>query len=110
MKIGATFAFDDDDWDRYDNDDFSSRPRTRDSVRVAGNKRLAALVEPLRFDAMWAVEHHGSPHNMTGNVLQLLAYWAGRTERIDFGTCLVVLPWHLPLRVAEEISFLDDLL
>jgi alkanesulfonate monooxygenase SsuD/methylene tetrahydromethanopterin reductase-like flavin-dependent oxidoreductase (luciferase family) len=35
---------------------------------------------------------------------------AGRTTRIDFGTMVIVLPWHDPVQVAEEIAMLDNLL
>jgi alkanesulfonate monooxygenase SsuD/methylene tetrahydromethanopterin reductase-like flavin-dependent oxidoreductase (luciferase family) len=47
---------------------------------------------------------------MDTNTLQLLTFFAGRTKRIDFGTMVVVLPWHDPIRVAEEASMLDNLL
>ena len=39
--------------------------------------------------------------------LQLLAYYAGRTKRIQLGTAVIVLPWHDPIRVAEQIALLD---
>src|SRR5437899_5783097 len=32
---------------------------------------------------------------------------AGRTERINLGWMVVVLPWHDPLRVAEQVAMLD---
>ena len=38
---------------------------------------------------------------------QLLAYFAGRTKRIQLGTAVIVLPWHDPVRVAEQIALLD---
>jgi alkanesulfonate monooxygenase SsuD/methylene tetrahydromethanopterin reductase-like flavin-dependent oxidoreductase (luciferase family) len=38
---------------------------------------------------------------------QLLAYYAGRRQRITLGTAVIVLPWHDPIRVAEEIALLD---
>jgi alkanesulfonate monooxygenase SsuD/methylene tetrahydromethanopterin reductase-like flavin-dependent oxidoreductase (luciferase family) len=47
---------------------------------------------------------------MTSNPLALLYYMAGRTERLEMGTCVVVLPWNHPLRVAEELAVLDHLL
>jgi len=37
----------------------------------------------------------------------LLSYYAGRTKRITLGTCVIVLPWHDPIRVAEQIALLD---
>jgi alkanesulfonate monooxygenase SsuD/methylene tetrahydromethanopterin reductase-like flavin-dependent oxidoreductase (luciferase family) len=47
---------------------------------------------------------------MTGGAIQHLTYMAGKTERIDFGTMVVVLPWYDPVVVAEQISVLDNLL
>src|SRR5262249_12169686 len=38
---------------------------------------------------------------------QLLAYYAGRTKRVTLGTAVIVLPWHDPVRVAEQIALLD---
>ena len=45
---------------------------------------------------------------MCPNALQFLSYMAGRTEKIKLGS-MVVLPWHDPLRVAEELVMLDNL-
>ena len=46
---------------------------------------------------------------MCPDVLQFLSYMAGRTERVQLGSMVVVLPWHDPMRVAEEVSMLDNL-
>ncbi|MGN9764044.1 LLM class flavin-dependent oxidoreductase [Micromonospora sp. SD12] len=70
---------------------------------------LADLAEPLGFHSIWTVEHHFTGHSPVPNPLQLLAYVAARTTRIELGTAILVLPWHDPLRVAEEISVLDIL-
>jgi alkanesulfonate monooxygenase SsuD/methylene tetrahydromethanopterin reductase-like flavin-dependent oxidoreductase (luciferase family) len=112
MKLGAVLTWQnyEADWERYDTGDFTSPPFIPDTQIYRENLHLADLVEPLGFDSMFSVEHHMTPHHMTGSALQLLTYFAGRTERIDFGTSLVVLPWHHPVRVAEEICFLDNLL
>ena len=69
--------------------------------------RLADLVEPLGFDSVWSVEHHFTDYTMCPDVVQFLTYMAGRTRRIQLGSMVVVLPWHDPLRVAEEVSMLD---
>jgi alkanesulfonate monooxygenase SsuD/methylene tetrahydromethanopterin reductase-like flavin-dependent oxidoreductase (luciferase family) len=34
-------------------------------------------------------------------------YYAGRAKRITLGTCVIVLPWHDPIRLAEQIALLD---
>src|SRR5258707_14283639 len=65
--------------------------------------------EPLGFDSLFALEHHFTGYAMSPAPLQLLAYFAGRTQRIMFGTSVIVLPWHDPIRVGEEIALLDIL-
>ena len=71
--------------------------------------RLADMVEPLGFDSIWAVEHHFTDYTMCPDVLQFLSYMAGRTQTVQLGSMVVVLPWHNPLRVAEQFSVLDHL-
>src|SRR5205823_1147447 len=90
--------------------DGSGRSSLRDGQVYADNLAIADLLEPLGFDGLFQVEHHGSAYHMTSNPLALLYYMAGRTERLEMGTCVVVLPWNNPLRVAEELSVLDHLL
>jgi alkanesulfonate monooxygenase SsuD/methylene tetrahydromethanopterin reductase-like flavin-dependent oxidoreductase (luciferase family) len=70
---------------------------------------LGDLAEPLGFDSLFALEHHFTGYAMSPAPTQLLAYYAGRTRRIHFGTAVIVLPWHDPVRVAEQIALLDVL-
>src|SRR5436190_14167829 len=69
--------------------------------------RLGDLAEPLGFESLWGVEHHFTEYTMCPDVLQYLTYFAGRTQRIQLGSMVVVLPWHDPLRVAEQVVMLD---
>jgi alkanesulfonate monooxygenase SsuD/methylene tetrahydromethanopterin reductase-like flavin-dependent oxidoreductase (luciferase family) len=71
--------------------------------------RLADLAEPLGFDSIWSVEHHFTDYTMCPDVLQFLTYMAGRTRKARLGSMVVVLPWHDPVRVAEQIALLDQL-
>jgi len=71
--------------------------------------RLADLAEPLGFQSIWGVEHHFTDYTMCPDVLQFLTYMAGRTQRAQLGSMVVVLPWHDPMRVAEEVSMLDNI-
>jgi alkanesulfonate monooxygenase SsuD/methylene tetrahydromethanopterin reductase-like flavin-dependent oxidoreductase (luciferase family) len=41
---------------------------------------------------------------------QYLTYFASRTTRIDFGSMIVVLPWHNPVRVAENVAVLQHMM
>jgi alkanesulfonate monooxygenase SsuD/methylene tetrahydromethanopterin reductase-like flavin-dependent oxidoreductase (luciferase family) len=70
---------------------------------------LADLAEPLGFESIWSVEHHFTDYTMCPDVLQFLTYMAGRTKKVQLGSMVVVLPWHDPMRVAEQISMLDNI-
>jgi alkanesulfonate monooxygenase SsuD/methylene tetrahydromethanopterin reductase-like flavin-dependent oxidoreductase (luciferase family) len=84
-----------------------SQPGRSDAAVVAEHMALGDLVEPLGFDSLFALEHHFTGYAMSPAPCQLLAYYAGRTKRIMLGTAVIVLPWHDPIRVAEEIALLD---
>src|SRR5258708_10142800 len=80
-----------------------------DVAVVADHRAMGDLAEPLGFDSLFALEHHFTGYAMSPAPLQLLAYYAGRTKRIMFGTAVIVLPWNDPIRVAEGIALLDIL-
>jgi alkanesulfonate monooxygenase SsuD/methylene tetrahydromethanopterin reductase-like flavin-dependent oxidoreductase (luciferase family) len=70
---------------------------------------LADLAEPLGYQSIWGVEHHFTSYAMCPDILQFLTYMAGRTETVKLGSMVAVLPWHDPLRLAEQIVVLDHL-
>jgi alkanesulfonate monooxygenase SsuD/methylene tetrahydromethanopterin reductase-like flavin-dependent oxidoreductase (luciferase family) len=80
-----------------------------DVAVVSEHLALGDLAEPLGFDSLWALEHHFTGYAMSPAPTQLLSYFAGRTRRLLLGTAVIVLPWHDPVRVAEEIALLDIL-
>ena len=69
--------------------------------------RLGDMAEPLGFESIWGVEHHFTEYTMCPDVLQHLTYFAARTEKVQLGSMVVVLPWHSPIRVAEQVTMLD---
>ncbi len=71
--------------------------------------RLAEMAEPLGFDSVWSVEHHFTDYTMCPDVVQFLSYMAGKTQHVKLGSMVIVLPWHDPMRIAEQISLLDHL-
>jgi alkanesulfonate monooxygenase SsuD/methylene tetrahydromethanopterin reductase-like flavin-dependent oxidoreductase (luciferase family) len=71
--------------------------------------RLAEMAEPLGFDSIWTVEHHFTDYTMCPDAVQFLTYMAGKTQHVKLGSMVVVLPWHDPMRIAEQISLLDHL-
>lgn len=81
-----------------------------DATRYVEEIDTALKAEDQGFDTLWTVEHHVSPYTMIPNAVQLLTYFAGATSRIDVGTMVVVLPWHHPLRVAEDLTLLQHVL
>ena len=78
-----------------------------DAAVLAEHLTLGDLAEPLGFDSLFGLEHHFTGYSMSPAPLQLLTYFAGRTKRITLGTCVIVLPWQDPIRVAEQIAYLD---
>jgi alkanesulfonate monooxygenase SsuD/methylene tetrahydromethanopterin reductase-like flavin-dependent oxidoreductase (luciferase family) len=80
-----------------------------DASVVGEHLAMGDLAEPLGFDSLFALEHHFTGYAMSPAPTQLLSYYAGRTRRITLGTAVIVLPWHDPVRVAEQIALLDIL-
>jgi len=69
--------------------------------------RLAEMAEPLGFESVWSIEHHFDDYTMCPDPVQFLTYMAGRTKTAKLGSMVVVLPWHDPIRVAEQVAMLD---
>lgn len=67
------------------------------------------LADELGFDSAWLAEHHFSRYGILGNPLMLGAALAERTTRITIGTAVVVLPFHDPIRLAEDAATVDIL-
>ena len=84
-----------------------AEPGRSDAAVLADHLALADLAEPLGFDSLFGLEHHFTGYSMSPHPLQLLSYYAAKTKKITLGTCVIVLPWHDPIRVAEQIAYLD---
>ena len=115
MRVGATiFCQNYADWDRYEaaerGETVPIRPETTDRSIFYEEIEIATLADRSGFDSVWTIEHHFTPYTMVTNPLQLLTYLAGVTDNVDLGTMVIVLPWHNPVRVAEDIAMLDALL
>jgi alkanesulfonate monooxygenase SsuD/methylene tetrahydromethanopterin reductase-like flavin-dependent oxidoreductase (luciferase family) len=68
------------------------------------------FADAIGIEYVWMVEHHFVRHGglCAGN-FPFLAYLAGRTKQIRFGTGATVLPLNDPVRVAEMAATLDQL-
>ncbi len=69
--------------------------------------RLARLAADSGFDCLWSAEHHFADYSFVPDNIQLMTYLTAVCPGIDVGTAAVILPWHDPLRVAEQASVLD---
>jgi alkanesulfonate monooxygenase SsuD/methylene tetrahydromethanopterin reductase-like flavin-dependent oxidoreductase (luciferase family) len=61
----------------------------------------------LGFRQLFMVEHHFTGHGQVSASMTLLSYLAAKTRAIRLGTAVVVLPWHNPVLVAEQVATLD---
>ena len=64
--------------------------------------------DELGYESIFTTEHHFSDYSIAPNPLQYLSWLAPQTK-MRLGTSVVVVPWHDPIRVAEEIAVLDQL-
>ncbi|MEP7204131.1 MAG: LLM class flavin-dependent oxidoreductase [Ilumatobacteraceae bacterium] len=69
----------------------------------------AVLAEELGFSSTWYGEHHFRECQWTGSPMMVATAVAARTERIRVGTSVVLLPFHDPIRVAEDAAIADIL-
>lgn len=67
---------------------------------------LVDELEALGFDSFWLTDYVGNktPEPMVG-----LAFAAGRTRHLKFGTSIMVLPGRNPVVVAKQVATLDRL-
>jgi alkanesulfonate monooxygenase SsuD/methylene tetrahydromethanopterin reductase-like flavin-dependent oxidoreductase (luciferase family) len=75
--------------------------------------RVTAEIEAadrLGYDIAWVAEHHFSnQYGIMPDVFAYLGYLAARTTRIRLGTAVVTLPLFEPVRVVENMAFVDIL-
>lgn len=65
--------------------------------------------ERLGFEQVWVTEHHFNAFSVSASPFPLLAHLAGCTTRIELGAGAVLLPFHDPVKVAEDAATVDAL-
>jgi alkanesulfonate monooxygenase SsuD/methylene tetrahydromethanopterin reductase-like flavin-dependent oxidoreductase (luciferase family) len=88
---------------------FANHSRIPDAQFIQEEFTQLILADELGFDSIWMTEHHFSDYSISPNPLFYLAHLAARTKRVRLGTQVVVVPWHDPVRLAEEIAMLDHM-
>jgi len=91
-------------------------PSSLPLTRAEGAERFRTIVdqiaygEEIGFDSVWLAEHHF--HAFAGifsSPTVIGAVIAERTKNMRIGTAVLLLPYHNPLRVAEDYATLDCL-
>jgi alkanesulfonate monooxygenase SsuD/methylene tetrahydromethanopterin reductase-like flavin-dependent oxidoreductase (luciferase family) len=87
--------------------------RTRRSIGLEDSQGYESFIEyvveadRLGFAQLFMVEHHFTGQGQVSASMTVLAYLAARTRNIRLGTAVVVLPWHNPVLIAEQVATLD---
>src|SRR5689334_20106556 len=63
--------------------------------------------EALGYQASFLVEHHFTGIGQVSTTLHLQQWVAGRTTTLRLGTAVLVLPWHNPVLLAEQVATVD---
>ena len=99
-------------------------PSTREGIA-----RACDVAEELGADILWAVDHIAFPYGFKASYpyathefgespdkplewwdcLSVLSYLAARTERVQIGTGVLVLPYRHPVATAKAIATIDQL-
>src|SRR5256885_15197219 len=65
--------------------------------------------EELGFDSIWLTEHHFIEYGLSVSPAILATAAAMRTQRVRIGLAAAILPFHDPIRLAEELAMVDIL-
>jgi alkanesulfonate monooxygenase SsuD/methylene tetrahydromethanopterin reductase-like flavin-dependent oxidoreductase (luciferase family) len=82
----------------------ADRSDAENYAKVIADCRLG---HELGYDAVWALEHHFTPYFPTPDPMLFLSHIAAHCPGLGLGTCVIVLPWHHPLRISEQIAMLN---
>ena len=79
------------------------------SRALQNSMELARLADSLGYTRYWFAEHHGMPSIASSSPEILIGLAAAATARIRVGSGGIMLPNHVPLRVAESFHTLEAL-
>jgi len=87
--------------------------RTKRSIGLEDSQGYQSFIDyvteadKLGLKQLFMVEHHFTGQGQVSASMTVLAYLAARTQHIRLGTAVVVLPWHNPVLIAEQVATLD---
>lgn len=71
--------------------------------------RLAQQLETLGYQSYWVIEHQNSPVGQCTSPSVYLTAIACHTEKLRIGAMVWQIPFHNPVRLAEEVAMLDNI-
>src|SRR5471032_2425639 len=80
-----------------------------DAVRIAQQIEQVCRAESLGFSDVWLTEHYFTGESVYNDSLMFAAALAMKTSRIRLGFAVVQTPFHHPVRLAVQLSLLDNL-
>ncbi|GAB6070971.1 hypothetical protein JCM30760_20680 [Thiomicrorhabdus hydrogeniphila] len=70
---------------------------------------LVQTIDALGFDEAWITEHHFTPYSLTPSPLLMMGHFLTHTQNLKLGTAAVLLGFHNPIEVAEQLAVLNTL-
>ena len=86
---------------------FQAAPGQSHADIIRGELDQIVWSEELGFDEIWLTEHHFINYGLSVDPATLAAAAASRTQRIRIGLAAAILPFHHPLRLAEQMALVD---
>lgn len=69
---------------------------------------LIVYAEKLGFDEVWLTEHHFNNFSVTPSPLSVVSYLLGKSDNIKIGVAGILLPYHNPIKLAEELAVIKS--
>jgi alkanesulfonate monooxygenase SsuD/methylene tetrahydromethanopterin reductase-like flavin-dependent oxidoreductase (luciferase family) len=82
---------------------------TTTAERYAGALDMVSWADRLGATDVTVSEHHGSADGYLPSSLPMLAAMAMRSERLRLRVAALIVPFHDPLRLAEDLAVVDNL-
>jgi alkanesulfonate monooxygenase SsuD/methylene tetrahydromethanopterin reductase-like flavin-dependent oxidoreductase (luciferase family) len=76
---------------------------------LAEDEEKALYADQLGFDEMWLGEHFSASTEPIPSPLMFMAGLVPRTKNMTFGTGVICLPNHDPVKVAAEVAQFDHM-
>jgi alkanesulfonate monooxygenase SsuD/methylene tetrahydromethanopterin reductase-like flavin-dependent oxidoreductase (luciferase family) len=86
---------------------FQAPPGHRHADIIHRELEQVEWTEELGFDEVWFTEHHFIDYGLSVDPAALASAAASRTRRVRIGLAAAILPFHHPLRLAEQMALVD---